>query len=253
MKAAEKMYEQLAKIEVKPGAVAMVWLDFGPNTIAENQAQADVIIEHLLRRRIPTVLISQYQQSEAFLRRLPATIAERLEKEDSNQKWRYGEDWINAGYKPGSALFMQSLAKSNDITTLLGKDVNATPLSAFPKFAKIRSLTDISIVAEVTGLMGVFDNIIQFFQREGYRPVVVHGCTSITVPEAYIFLDSGQLNGLLEGLAGAAWYSKLLKDQYPSRANDSSLVRNSALSIAQLGIIFLIVAGNLAMFFNRKG
>jgi hypothetical protein len=79
----------------------------------------------------------------------------------------------------------------------------------------------------------------------------VHGCTSITIPEAYIFLDSGQLNGLLEGIAGAAWYSEVLKKHYPATENRDLLVTNTALSTAHLVLIGLIVLGNVIPLFAR--
>jgi hypothetical protein len=230
---------------------AMVWLDFGPNTIAENQAQAEVLIEHLLRRRIPTILISQYYQAESYLRTIPSDIAVRLEREFPGERWHYGDAWINAGYKPDAKQFIQALTKAPNVSEFLAKDVNGSKFTNFPRYSGIRGIEQIKLVGEVTGLTGVFDNIIQFFQKEKYRPLVVHGCTSITVPEAYIFLDSGQLSGLLEGLAGAAWYSYLMKEQHPQRAPDTSLVRYTALHVGQIAILLLIIAGNLVMCFDR--
>jgi hypothetical protein len=248
---AERMYSVIESLEVKPGEVAMVWLDFGPNTIAENEPQATVILEHLFRRRIPVILLSQYQQSEGFLRRIPLEIAGRLEAERPGETWRYGEAWINAGYKPGAAIYIQALVNSPDISKFLGRDVTGMPITHFPAFASIRGIEQVKLVAEVTGLTGVFDTIVQFFQKNGYRPTLVHGCTSITIPEAYIFLDSGQLRGLLEGIAGAAWYSEVLKKHFPHSDNSKLLVTNTALSAAHIMIIALIVLGNLAPLLSR--
>ena len=94
-------------------------------------------------------------------------------------------------------------------------------------------------------MVGVFDSYVQFFQTESYVPLFGHGCTSITIPEAYIYLDSGQLKGLLEGLAGAAWYSQLLAQNFPNRIPDSALTINTALGVAHLVIIFFILFGNI--------
>ena len=93
---------------------------------------------------------------------------------------------------------------------------------------------------------------MQFLQKDGYRPLLVHGCTSITIPEAYIFLDSGQLRGLLEGIAGAAWYSEILKRNFPQSDNLKLLVTNTALSAAHIVIIALIILGNVAPFISRR-
>jgi hypothetical protein len=119
-------------------------------------------------------------------------------------------------------------------------------------FASIGGIEHVKLVAEVTGLVGVFDTIIQFFQKSGYRPTIVHGCTSITIPEAYIFLDSNQLHGLLEGVAGAAWYSEVLKQRNPKSQNEALLVRNTALIIAHVVLILLIVAGNIVGFVRAR-
>lgn len=248
---AERMYDVVERMEFNRGNVAMVFMDFGPNTLAENEPQAVVLLEHLFRRRVPVVVLSQYQQAESFLRRIPQEIAERLEREMPGERWRYGEAWVNAGFKAQPTIFMQSLAKTPDVTKFLGRDVTGMPIANYPNFASIGGLEGIKLVGEITGLVGVFDSVVQFLQKEGYRPTLVHGCTSITIPEAYIFLDSGQLRGLLEGIAGAAWYSEVLKSHFPQSENKKLLVTNTALSAAHIMIIALIVLGNLAPLFAR--
>ena len=248
---AERMWDVMEGVTVAPGEVAMVWLDFGPNTIAENEPQATVILEHLFRRRIPVELLSQYQQAERFLSSIPQAVAKQLEAEMPGQSWKYGEAWVNVGFKPGAAIFMQSLVNAADISKFLGRDVNGMPLSHYPAFASIGGVERVKLVGEVTGLVGVFDTIIQFFQKGGYRPTIVHGCTSITIPEAYIFLDSGQLKGLLEGIAGAAWYSEVMKEHHPKSQNQKLLVTNTALSAAHIVLILLIVLGNIVPLLER--
>ncbi len=245
MVSAERMFSTIERLDFAPGEVAMVWLDFGPNTVAENEPQAIVILEHLFRKRVPVVLLSQYQQAEGFLRSIPQEIARRLERESAGESWRYGEAWVNAGYKPGAAIFIQALVNAPDVAKFLGRDVTGMPIAQFPKFAAIGGVERIKLVAQVTGLVGVFDTLVQFFQKRGYRPTLVHGCTSITIPEAYIFLDSGQLNGLLEGIAGASWYSELIREHAPASDNSQLLVTNTALSAAHIMIILLILAGNI--------
>jgi len=250
---AERMYDVVEQVRVQPGEVAMVWFDFGPNTIAENEPQAQVLLEHLFRNRIPVVLLSQYQQAERFLAKIPNDVAKRLEAEMPGQQWRYGEAWVNAGFRPGGAIFIQSMVNAADVSKFLGRDVNGMPIAQYHTFSSIGGVERVKLVGEITGLVGVFDNIIQFFQKNDYRPTIVHGCTSITIPEAYIFLDSGQLKGLLEGIAGAAWYSEVIKEHFPKSENKQLLVTNTALSAAHIVLILLIVLGNIAPLFKRRG
>ncbi len=248
---AERMYDVVEQVRMEPGEVALVWFDFGPNTIAENGPQAQVLLEHLFRRRIPVILLSQYQQAERFLTSIPAQVAKRLEAESPGQHWRYGEAWVNGGFRPGGAIFIQSMVNATDISKFLGRDVNGMPISNYPTFSAIGGVERVKLVGEVTGLIGVLDNIIQFFQKNEYRPTIVHGCTSITIPEAYIFLDSGQIKGLLEGIAGAAWYSEILKEHFPQSENKELLVINTALSAAHIVLILLIIFGNIVPFVER--
>jgi hypothetical protein len=79
---------------------------------------------------------------------------------------------------------------------------------------------------------------------------MVHGCTSISIPETFIFLESGQLKGLLEGVAGAAWYSKLLREKYGIENPSSAESANSILGIGQIFILILIILGNLVSLKN---
>jgi hypothetical protein len=248
---ATELYHLIESLQVNAGEVSILWMDFGPNSKAENEAQTEVFLEHLFRKRIPVIVTSLYQLSEPFLSSIPARVAARLSQEYPGQTWTYGEDWINVGYLAGTSIAIQNLAKSSKISEFFVKDVNGLPLSQYPRFANIGGLDKVKLVAHMSGLVGIFDLFIQFLQKEGARPLLIHGCTSITIPEAYIFLDSGQLNGLLEGLAGAAWYSTLMSERHPLRAPDRAMVVNTTLGVAHLMLIALIIAGNVRAFLPR--
>jgi hypothetical protein len=231
--------------------VVFISLDFGPNSQAENLPQAEVVLEHLLRKRIPFVLFSQYALAEIFLESVPKTVTQRLIAEDPTQEYVYGKDWVNLGYRPNSLLIIQSIAQSQNLHDLFKKDARGNRVSDLALFTKLNTLKDISTLVQLTSLVGTLDNFLQFFQSEEYRPAFLHGCTSITIPQAFIYLDSSQIIGLFEGIAGAAWYSKLLSDKFQNRALDSALILNTSLGVAHLLIIVLIVVGNLFMFLSR--
>lgn len=253
MESAELIYNLIENLEPGKNGVALVAFDFGPNTKAENEAQAEVIVEHLFRKRIPVAIWTLYPQAEGFLTSIPERVSERLMREFPGKRWDYGIDWVNLGYKPGGILFVQSFAKADNLPQFLAKDYLGNSLERLPAFKKVRSLEDVKFLAQFTGLTGVFNWYIQFFQKAGYVPPFGHGCTSITIPEAYIYLDSGQLSGLLEGIAGAAWYAELLNRNNPGREGDNSQVINTALGVAHLLIILLIIFGNLSpLIFRRR-
>ncbi len=251
MQAADKAFSLIDSLKVEEGQIAFVALDFGANTKAENFPQAEVMVEHLMRRRIPIAFFSLYVLAEPFLVSIPEGVANRLMQENPGQKWEYGKDWVNLGYNPGGFLIVQAIPKSENLIELFKRDARGNNLADLPAFQKVRTLKDIKFLGEVTGLMGMFDNYVQFFQSGGYRPLFVHGCTSITIPEAYIYMDSGQLDGLFEGIAGAAWYSDRLKQEFPNRKIDTSALINTGLGVAHLVIIALVLLGNLSGIFLK--
>ena len=252
MDSAERLYEAIDTLEVKPGEIAFVGLDYGPNTIAENGSQAEVVVEHLMRKRVPVAFFSLYALAEPFLNSVPEGVARRLSLEKPGEKWEYGKDWVNLGYNPGGALILQAIPKSENLVELFKKDARGNSLSDIPLFREVKRLEKIRFLGEFTGLTGVFSPYVQFFKNRDYHPIFGHGCTSITIPEAFIYLDSGQLQGLLEGIAGAAWYSELLNRKNPGRKPDSSAVINTGLGVAHLIIILLIVIGNVGSFIMSR-
>jgi len=234
------------------GGIVLIALDWGPATKAENLPQTEVLVEHLLRRRVPFALITNVPDAEAFMKTLPEDVAKRLRKEFPREKWEYGKDWVNLGYQPGWSIMIQKIAAATDLPQSLGTDAHGTPLSEIPCMRNVKTIKDVKMLAEFTGLVGAFDAWVQFFQTNEYRPPMAHGCTSITIPEAYIYLDSGQIVGLHEGIAGAAAYSDLLSKQNSKRGPDSAIVTNTALAVAHVVIIVLIVIGNAGMLLARK-
>ena len=249
--AAERMFKVVDELQYKQGEFALIAMDFGPSIQAENGPQTEVLLEHLFRKRIPVAVFSTVPIAEPFLTSIPKRVSERLNREAPPETWEYGRDWINLGYRPGDIIFIQGIAQSDNLATYLGKDASGVEVTTFPRFASARTIKDLSLVAEFTGLVGAFERFVQYLKRDGYAPPLLHGCTSISIPQSYIYLDSGQLKGLLEGVSGAAWYSQLLRQQYPRRAADAALVTNTALGVAHLVIIGLIIAGNVLLLLRK--
>lgn len=250
MKNATKFYDLIENMEVKKGQVAILAYDFGPNTKAENETQARVILEHLFRKKVPVVLFSLIAVAEPFLKIIPEEIAEKLKKENG-ESLEYGVDWVNLGYQPGGNLLIQSIPKSENLKELFKVDANGSSLSNLEITKNFNTIKDIVFLGEFTGYVGIVDSYLEFFKSEDYTPIFGHGCTSITIPEAYIYLDSGQLNGLLEGIAGAASYSYKMSQDNVNRAEDESQVINTGLGIAHLVIILFIILGNIIMVVKK--
>ena len=249
MATADAFYAAVDRLKAEPGKIVLVSADWGPGSSAENRPQTELAIEHLMRKRLPFAIVSNYSLASPFLIEVPRLVAQRLEKEDPGQKWVYGKDWVNLGYRPGGALFIQGLAQAKDISSFLKTDADNTPLAELPAMAGVKNLQDISMLMEFTGLQGIFNVWVQFFKG----PPFVYGCTSITIPESFIYFASGQVKGVFEGIAGAAWYEELLKNHYPNRPPHNVALRvNTGSSFAHLVVMGFILLGNIGFLLKKR-
>jgi len=109
----------------------------------------------------------------------------------------------------------------------------------------LRSLSDFDLVFDLAA-----GDSIEFwwipYGQEKFKFPFAAGCTAVMAPDLYPFLDSGQLNGLLGGLAGAAEYETLIS--YPGTASKGM----SAQSFAHLIIVAFVIIGNAAYFASRR-
>ena len=247
METADAFYKELKDLKAEPGRIALIAADWGPGTQAENMPQFMSTMEHLMRKRIPFGVISIYQLSDPFLRTLPQKVADALQKEMPGERWEYGKDWVNFGFQPGGIIMIQGLAQSKSILDKLKSDANGTPLSEIPCLKGVTNLKSISVLIEFTGLVGVLSSWIQYFQADGYKPHILHGCTSVSIPDAYNYFASGQIKGLHEGLAGVAWYDFLLSKEFPNRKPGPAQLQNTSLAIAHLVIIAFILLANVSV------
>lgn len=251
MAAANDTFATIDALKPEPGKIVVIAADFGPGTFGENRPQAELAIEHLMRKRIPFALMSLYQLASPTLKELPLKVAARLQEQNPGESWVYGKDWVNFGYQANGGLALQSFGRATDIREVQASDAFGIPLSELAVMEGVRTIRDVRLLIHITGLVGVFNTWLQFFRTEGYSPPMLHGCTSISIPDAYIYYSSKQILGFFEGIGGAAWYDKMMTDKFGERPDVAKGV-NTGLAFAQLIILFLILVGNIVHFARRR-
>ena len=87
------------------------------------------------------------------------------------------------------------------------------------------------------------------YGQERYKFKFGLGCTAVMAPDQYPYLQSGQMNGMMGGLAGAAEYETLIN------ASGKATAGMGAQSFVHLIIICFIVLGNVMFFLygRQKG
>jgi len=221
---------------IPKGKLLVITADWEAGTKGENEPQAAALMRHALKRRIPFALLGiNYPAGPT----LSGNIAKRLAAEYGR---RYGVDWVNWGFLPGGSQAV--IAWARDIPRTVIKDAYGTPLNRLPIMKGVRDIKDIGLLIDVTpsSTVPIFIDYIYGI----YRTPIGYACTGVMAPEAFPYLDSGQLVGLLKGLTGAAEYETLVG--HP----DQAMRRMAPQSFAHLLVIALIIVGNVVYFRSRR-
>jgi hypothetical protein len=237
--------ERVADDPVEQKKLVIVSFSFSASTATENLTQAEAVMRHLMARKMKIALFSF---SDPQGRDLAQTLADRLAPEYGYQ---YGRDYVNWGFKagdPGPNL----KALSRDIPGTIGKDIKGTPLPRIPVMQGIRSVADVAMVIEIASVASI-EAWLGYFAATGEGRVPVnYGCTAVMAPEAFPFLKSGQISGLLNGLTGAGEYEALILEAGYAKAPGFGIRASTSLSFAHFLIIFLIVISNVSMIALRR-
>jgi len=234
---------------LKPGDYVIISYDYGPSSAPENDPMADGIMRQCFLKRIRVVILALYQLGGL---QLANNSLAKVSAEFPNLK--YGEDYVNLGYKDGPAAVMKRMG--DDIVGAFPTDLRGTPLGQIPMMKGLRSLRQVSVVVTVsTGLIGEYW-ITQAHPQSG-TPIIV-GPTAVSAPKYYAYLNAGQLVGMLSGMKGAAEYEKLLAARYPELARFYGSTRAftatkgmDAQTVIHVIMILFILIGNIAFMTRR--
>jgi hypothetical protein len=232
---ARNLYEAVEK--VPPDKIIVISSSWSAGSQGECAPQTEALIHHLVKsgKRFAVFSFSDVQGPELVQR-----IAEPLAKKYGRE---YGVDWVNWGYRTGASTMLRAWAK--DIWQAVKEDANGTPMEELPLMQHVRSHEDIGLIVDISaGSLGGTPTVLYYVQflKGMYNVPVGYGCTGVMAAEAFPYLDSGQLVGMMRGLAGAAEYEKLVGFR------GDGTRRMTAQSFAHVLVIALIILGNAGYF-----
>lgn len=210
-------------------------------TQAENRPQLVAVVRQLIRKGLKFAVISIGSPNAPQL--ADQAVQSAISKEANGSNWKYGENWVNLGYKIANDPWLRSF--SRDIPAAVKEDWKGTPLANIPVMKGVQKFgapndekAQVDMMIDITGSATV-DAWYQYLSPTQAK--IGLGCTAVMAPEQYPYLDSGQLSGLLTGMKGAAEYEQIVN------APGMGLPAMAGQSFAHLYILFLIVLGNLAV------
>lgn len=222
--------------EVPEGSVVLMSFDYGPGTKVECHPMAEAALYHFFRRHCRVVAIALWPEGALFAREAFTEIAAELNLKE-------GTDFVNLGYKNGGEVILRGMAE--DFRSIYSQDMAGHPLDTLPLMKDVRGWNSIAMVCDWSmGKPGLLEFVRVVATQYG-RPLIA-GTTAVTTPEAYPFLNSGQVQGLLGGLRGAGEYEALLKR--PGSATRGM----DAQSAAHFAVAALIILANIIYFWEKS-
>lgn len=235
---AEPSRDMFEYVDAMPeGSDVLLSFDYDPSTMPELQPMAIALATHLMSKNINVVCMALWPQGASLAQEVMSNVA------DSLGKVQY-EDWCNLGYKSGAGVMIVRLGSS--MNAVFPTDRDNLPWDEIPMLEYISDLTSFDLVITLSaGDPGVPAWVMMAGDRFGVP--VGGGCTAVSAPQYYAYLQTGQMVGLLGGLKGAADYETLVG------IPDGTAVEGMApQSIAHLVIMSFIIIGNIAYFLQKK-
>jgi hypothetical protein len=223
-------------IEALPeGSVFLLSLDFDPASKPELYPQAVAILRHAFKKNLRVVAMTLWVTGTGMADQVVTQIANEAGKTS-------GRDYVFLGWSPGGSAVIINLGQ--DLNTTFPTDYSGRPTDGLPVLAGVRNLRDMDYaVCLGAGNPGVGEWYV--FGKDKYKFELGGGSTGVIAPGLYPLLRSGQINGLIGGLRGAAEYESLIGQKGRAMAG------MDAQSATHLAIIVLVIICNLFYFSLR--
>ncbi len=219
-----------------PGSLVLVSCDFDPASRPELEPMARTTLTHLFRRKCKVVVVCLFQGGARF-------VDVVVEDVGRSQRRTYGVAYANLGNKPGDEAVMVLMGQS--LVNTFPRDQAGRDVASLPIMQGVRNYSSFALLVSLSAGYPGTKEYVQQVQGRFHVPIVA-GVTAVTAPSLYPYLHTGQLQGLLGGMAGAAEYEDLRYERgMASRGMDAQ-------SLAHVFIGLCIILGNIAYWENRR-
>src|SRR5262245_62070694 len=224
------------------GSIVLMSCDYDPGAKPELVPMTRTALRQLFDQKVRVVITCLWTGGSGIVDQTIEGVAQ--EYRASGRPVVYGRDYVDLGYKAGYEAVMVLMGKG--IVNAFPQDQRANPTASLPLMREVRDYSSFAMLVNISaGYPGTKEWVQQVNSR--FHLPMVSGCTAVSAPEYYPYLQSGQLRGLLGGMAGAAEYEKLRGEEvWATRGMDAQ-------SLAHVFVALCIVLGNVVQWTKRKG
>ncbi len=233
---------------IPENGVLVISTDYDPSTMAELHPMGKAIITHAFAKNIRVLMLSLSPQGVGMAQDLISLTLDEWNRDNPDNQKELGKDITLLPYVPGYSAII--LKMGEDIVGTFNTDAYGNDLKTLPIMKGVKNYNNIDYLIDLAGSSVILSWII--YANGRYNQTFGIGTTAVSMAEYYSYMQSGQANGMLGGLKGAAEYEKLLKKYNYSNSRKDASVGMDAQSSAHLVYIFLIILGNIVYFVKRK-
>lgn len=217
-------------------SVFLLSIDFDPASKPELYPQAIALLRHAFRKNLRVVTMTLWVSGTGMADQLVSQVAKEMGKEN-------GKDYVFLGWSPGGQAVIINMGQ--DLSTTFPSDYGGRPTRELPVLNGVHNLKDVSYMVSLgAGRPGVEEWYV--FGKDKYKFELGGGCTGVMAPGLYPLLRSGQINGLIGGLRGAAEYESLIGQK------GQAVAGMDAQSATHIAIIVLVIICNLFYLSLRR-
>tara|TARA_B100002052_G_C15883359_1_gene600438 strand:+ start:1985 stop:2881 length:897 start_codon:yes stop_codon:yes gene_type:complete len=250
------VFDSISSLE--EGDKILVSFAYGASTKPEIHPMAISLFNHLFSKGVKVYIVSLWPESPIMAEQAINSVIESNLFNIEN-----GVDYVMFDYKVGGFVVIKGIA--DNFRDIYKQDYRGKSIEFLPIMKGINDVTDFDWVFDFSA--GVPGNAewVQY-ACDPKKVKLSSGCTSIMVTDAIPYIESGQLQGILAGMPGAAEYEKLVYDYTLDQQNknnkfinqDSEIKvgkafsRMSAQSVAHFVMVLFIIIGNISYYYSRK-
>ena len=210
-------------------SVVFLSFDFDPASKPELHPQAIALLRHAFKNNLRVVAMTLWVSGTGLADQIITQVAREMGKES-------GTDYVFLGWSPGNTAVIINLGQ--DLYKTFPSDYGGKPTKGLPVLNGVQSLKDIAYLVSLgAGNPGV--EAWYVFGKDKYRFEMGGGCTGVMAPGLYPLLRSGQINGLIGGLRGAAEYESLIGQK------GTAVAGMDAQSATHVAIVLLVIMCNV--------
>ncbi|HTJ44787.1 MAG TPA: hypothetical protein VL463_21925 [Kofleriaceae bacterium] len=237
--------------ELQPGDVALISLDLDPASTPELEPFYRAVVLQLKRKHVKIVVTTTWYQAPPLVERwireaIEQPLAPTYPGYDGAPDGAYKKnvDYVYLGFREGREATI--LRMGADLRqTFDGRADDGTPFDKIPMMTGIKQLKDFKLLVDVSAGYPGAKEYVQYVQsRYGLHMIV--STTAVSLTDLTPYYQTGQLDGLVGGLAAAAQYEKLVG--VTGTATAGADVLNAGHGV----VILAIVLGNLVFFAGRR-